>query len=517
MDASLRTLRARCAAIDAANVYPVPDADTGTNLVMTFEAIDRALEHTGDEGVAHAVRSGALMGARGNAGVIVAQIVRALAGALDRGPAGPGEMAHAFRQARDSAYEAVLEPVEGTILSVMSAAADAVQHRHDDVASLFETAARAAAEALRRTPEQMPLLARSGVVDAGGMGLVAILEAFAASVAGRSPDETPLPAPPRPACEASSRFEWEVQYLLDAPAETIPPLRELLGTIGDSVAVIGGERSWRVHVHTDDAERSVSFGRAVGEASSVETVSLRAQVAAAAVDRPQPAQERGSHLIPLARAPGAAALLAVADGAGAKRLFEELGATVVEGGRGAIPPADAIEAAIEALGADEVIVLPNDDDVFSRAWDVAERSKRSVTVLRAHDIGAGLAAAAAYGDARPAAESLADMREVLGRVRTGQVVVAPAAMETLIGPVRPGQSVAFVEGAMVAIEDDPVAAAAAVAKELGGGVVTVVCGEGVTQDERARLRTGLVQTLPSATLEIHDGGQRFHRYLFSAE
>ncbi|HZW53877.1 MAG TPA: DAK2 domain-containing protein, partial [Candidatus Elarobacter sp.] len=179
--ASLDDLRAARASIDAANVFPVADSDTGTNLVMTMEAVVAALDRSSSEppAVARAVRSGSLVGARGNSGVILAQIMRAFADAVEAGPADVDQVARAFKRATELAYDAVLEPAEGTILSVVSAAADAAQGSHNDVAEQLVAAAGAAADALERTPEQMPALAAAGVVDAGGMGLVVVLEALA--------------------------------------------------------------------------------------------------------------------------------------------------------------------------------------------------------------------------------------------------------------------------------------------------------------------------------------------------
>src|SRR5438105_3379541 len=285
---SLEDLRASRKAIDAANVYPVADSDTGTNLVMTLEAVAAALDRSADTpaAIARAVRSGSLVGARGNSGVIMAQIFRAWADAVETGPADVEQVARAFKRATELAYEAVLEPAEGTILTVASAAAEAAQGSHEDVAQQFAAAARAAAAALAHTPEQMPVLAAAGVVDAGGMGLVVVLEAFAralgADIGRPAPAAVPGDGTPPPVRdEASSTFKYEVQYLLESDAATLDPLRKLLGTIGDSVAVIGGDGLWRVHVHTDDRERAVSLGAAFGEPSDIEVVDFAEQIRAA--------------------------------------------------------------------------------------------------------------------------------------------------------------------------------------------------------------------------------------------
>ncbi|HEV2685222.1 MAG TPA: DAK2 domain-containing protein, partial [Actinomycetota bacterium] len=350
MVSSLDDLRAARASIDAANVYPVADSDTGTNLVMTMETVVAAIDRSSHDppGIAGAVRSGSLVGARGNSGVILAQILRAFADAIEGGGIDVDQVARAFKRATELAYDAVLEPAEGTMLSVVSAAADAAQGSHEDVAGQLAAAARAASAALARTPEQMPRLAEAGVVDAGGMGLVVVLEALARALGAdvgpvkRPPDDdTPLPVRD----EASSTFTYEVQYLLRSDAANLDPLRKLLGTIGDSVALIGGAGLWRVHVHTDDRDGAVSLGEAFGEPSDVEIVDFAEQIRATNARAQQieslarEAQQvnvseqpsRGVRGIPLARSERAAALVAVVSGAGVERLFQELGAFTIDG------------------------------------------------------------------------------------------------------------------------------------------------------------------------------------------
>jgi len=530
---SLEDIRASRAAIDAANVYPVADSDTGTNLVMTLEAVTAALEKSADSpaAVARAVRSGSLVGARGNSGVIMAQIFRAWADAIEGGPADVEQVARAFKRAVELAYDAVLEPAEGTILTVATAAAEAAQGPHEDVAEQFVAAARAAAEALARTPEQMPVLAAAGVVDAGGMGLVIVLEAFARALGGDvgHPARAAAPAdatPPPVRDEASATYTYEVQYLLRSDATTLDPLRKLLGTIGDSVAVIGGEGLWRVHVHTDDRERAVSLGEAFGEPSQVEVADFAEQIHATnerALQETNIAPEqpsRGVRGIPLARSEHAATLVSVISGAGVARLFQELGAITVEGAiRGTVGD-DALRAAIDSAPTADVIVLPNNEDVYERLFAMKESFQRHVIVLRSGDLGEGLAAAVAYGDARDTDAAVRDMEGALRRVRTGMVLVASEAFETVAGPVEAGQAVGIAEGAIVEIGDSAVTVGVKVATTLLEGMrdlLTVLCAADVSPEERERLAIALKAELPRTTIEIHDGGQPVHRYIMAAE
>jgi DAK2 domain fusion protein YloV len=518
------------ASIDAANVYPVADSDTGTNLVMTFEAVARALEKTGDDPVAvsHAVRSGALTGARGNSGVIMAQVLHGWADAVEGGGADVEQVARAFKRATELAYEAVLAPAEGTILTVATAASGAAQGAHETVTDQFVSASKAAAEALSHTPEQLPLLAQAGVVDAGGMGLVVVLEAFARALGGDVGHPAPeqmgdeAPAPIRDTM--SSRYAYEVQYLLRAPAGIAEPLRKLLAEIGDSVAVIGGEGLWRAHVHTNDKDRAVSLGGAFGEVSDVEVQSFAEQIEArnkeSEARQEAAAGSAGVRGIPLAHGDRPAALVAVVSGAGVERLFHELGAATVDGAaRGSVTD-DALLQMIEQADMDDVILLPNNTDVFWRALELKGRTKRRLRIVNTSDIGEGLAAAVAYGDARDVDAAVRDMERAVERVRTGMVVIAPQPGESPAGPIQAGQAVGIADGSIVDVDDDPVKVAAGVAGALLGEereLLTILCADDVAPDERARLQHALDATTEGITIEIHDGGQPIHRYVLAAE
>ena len=528
--ASLADLRTARAAIDAANVYPVADSDTGTNLVMTMEAVTSALDKSGMEAaaIARAVRSGSLLGARGNSGVILAQILRAFADAVETGPADADQVARAFKRGSELAYDAVLEPAEGTILTVASKAADAAQGPHEDVAEQLAAAARAAAEALTHTPEQLKALADAGVVDAGGMGLVVVLAALARAL-GANVDEIHIGGDgggetlPPVRDEASATYKYEVQYLLDSGASNLDPLRKLLGTIGDSVAVIGGEGMWRVHVHTDDRDRAVSLGEAFGTPSSVEVVDFSEQIRATnarATRSPVEQPERGARGIPLARSENAAALVAVVSGAGIARLFNELGAYTVEGAIHGTVPDEQLRAAIEEAPGEDVFVLPNNDDVYGRVLETKESLSKNVIVLRTGDVGQGLAAAVAYGDARDTDAARRDMQAAIERVRTGLVLIAAADTETPKGALQRGQAVGLAEGAVVEQGDDPVSVAAAVGKALVGDdheVLTVLAGADAPPPEREAVREALSHQVSGVSVELHDGGQPVHRYVLAAE
>ncbi len=514
-------------AIDAVNVFPVPDADTGTNMLMTFEAVARAAEDADgtDAAIAHAIADAALHGARGNSGVIVAEVLRAWAAAVAGGPADAKGVAAAFEKATADAYEAILQPAEGTILSVLKAAAGAAADAHHAVDRQFAAATRAAQEALRRTPEQMPLLAENGVVDAGGMGLVVVLEAIAGALGSPvEPFVLPEVTAESPAIVCARdvgdpTMRWEVQYVLEVADDRMPALQRLLGTIGDSVVVIGGEGRWRVHVHTDEPDRAVKLGEALGPVSDHEVVDFREQIAQRREEARAVGHEHvGVRGIPVAHRADRAGVVAVASGDGAARLFDELGAVVVRADDPAALGEAEIAAAVDGVEAPTVVLLPNHEDVFARAQRLLGSRDGRLTVLRTADQAQGLAVAVAYSDARAAEDSVRDMRGALDRVASGQVIVAPADAETPAGRVRAGQAIGFAEGDVVDTGDDPVAVALAVARRLLEAereVLTILAGRDVTPEERDRLAERMAAV--PAEVEVHDAGQLAHRYLLAAE
>jgi dihydroxyacetone kinase-like predicted kinase len=260
-------LRTHAEALDRLNVFPVPDSDTGTNLLRTMDAVVQALPPEGADlaTTCRAVADGALMGARGNSGVILSQVLRGLTGALAEG----ADVTSGLQAAASGARRAVQDPVEGTVLTVADAAAQA---RGPSVVEVLEAAREAAAEALARTPEQLPVLAEAGVVDAGGAGYVLLLDAALAVVDGR-----PIPAPPG-TCWVAATYtgpRYEVTYLLDAAAPDVDALRARLGELGDSVAVGGADGRWTCHVHTDDPDAAVAAGHEAGTPTRVEVVDLQ--------------------------------------------------------------------------------------------------------------------------------------------------------------------------------------------------------------------------------------------------
>ena len=525
-------LEERRGEVNDLNVFPVADGDTGDNMALTMRAVlaelDRIEAEAGEEAdrneVVHAVARAALMGARGNSGVILSQIVR---GAAEELATRPGELIDpvlvtaAFARAADAAYESVRDPAEGTMLTVVRAMAHAAakhlarlsderrrlepgrgEERQDEVlAEVLEVVTTAGQEAVSRTPGQLDVLAEAGVVDAGAHGLVLIL---AGVVAGLRGEEAPsLDIRERPPARFSapqhtdSRYRYCVNFVVlgeDLGAsEFEAPLRE----IGDSVLVVGRGRTLRVHVHTDDppAARALFEGR--GTVGQVDEADMRAQIAAR--------RERGA-------AVPRCGVLAVASGAGLRRLFEELGASVVDGGPTMNPSTDELLAGIHSVDCESVLVLPNSPNVVLAAERAAELSDRDARVIACTSQQAGLAALVEHDPGMPVEENVARLTEALAEVRVG--AVAPAARDDAGGGFGRGDAVGFSAGEIVAWGGAGSTLTATIrALSDGAELVTVIEGDGAPiplADVAALAPDGVAA-------EAHRGGQPHYWWLLAAQ
>jgi uncharacterized protein len=509
--------------IDALNVYPVPDGDTGTNLYLTLESATEAAERAHGEDstaapgpVLAALARGALLGARGNSGVILAQMFRAVADVLGDtadAAAEPEVFAAALTEAADAGYAAVANPVEGTMLSVARAAAQAATTRARLGASLADVAlatARAAHEALDRTPEQLEILRRAGVVDAGGRGLTVVLDAFDMVLTGRRPLAYPRTvtghAVPSVTVEASTQASpaYEVMYLLDAVQSAIPALRAALEPLGDSLIVVGGEPLWNVHVHVDDAGAAIEAGLAAGRPHRIRITYL------------EDAHGR------LESTGGVRAVVAVVAGDGLVSLFESAGVTVVPTSRGRPSTAEVL-AAIRRGGAAEVVVLPNARDGIAVAEAAAAEARADgvrVAVIPTRAQVQGIAAAAVHEPARTFDADVVAMTTAAGHTRHGAVTVAVREAVTSAGVCQPGDVLGVVEGDFVVIGDDLRTVAVEVVERMlaaGGELVTVVTGE----DSDASLADELTDTVrrhhPGVDTVIYLGGQPRYPLLIGVE
>jgi uncharacterized protein len=511
--AAVEQSRAR---IDDLNVYPVPDGDTGTNLALTARAVLDALEASDAsdrETLAREATRAALMGARGNSGVILSQMVRGAAEALAVETAVDGRaVARALRGASDAAYRAVRQPVEGTMLTAIRVLAEAAEAEPSmPVGELLELLVARGEEAVTRTEQQLDVLREAHVVDAGAAGLVELLRGISSAVGGQ-----PLPeAPPveQATVEAThqelSRFRYCTTFVIEG--DLAPDAIEAdIERLGDSLLVVGDEHALKVHVHTDDPGAALAIGTRAGAIENVEIADMHRQTEArerrllAAVPDPEPA---------------ATDVVAVVIGTGNRRLFESLGAgQIVEGGQTMNPAAAELLSAIEKTSAPEAIVLPNNGNVVLAAEQAASLAAKPVTVVPTTSIQAGLAAMVAFNALGSGAENEAAMGEAAARVATGAVTTSSRDVRLNGRVVGAGEYVGLVADELITGGGDFEPVAEAVLERLLAEpreVVTLLTG--ADEPDVTAIVAALERANPDLEIEVHEGGQPHYPLLVAAE
>jgi uncharacterized protein len=514
--ATLESARRR---IDDLNVFPVPDGDTGTNMARTAQALAAALGGLGPSDsttqAATATRA-ALMGARGNSGIILSQVVRGAALELARSTAFDGSaVADALSAARDAAYAAVTVPVEGTMLTVIRAMARGAEAARAADAERALAAALAEGEiALARTPELLPRLREAGVVDAGGAGLVELLRGLLAGIRGEpapSPlaDSEPGSAVALDAMHAdASRYRYCTSFLVEGEAVDRGALTDALATFGDSVLVVGAPPAFKAHVHTDDPGGALRVGTAAGVIGGVEVSDMHAQTAERLL---RLAPERACDVVFISR------------GAGNRALAESLGARAIvdRGAAGEDPSTAEILAAIDGARAASVIVLPNDASALLAAESAAAHATRTARVLPSRSLAEGVCALVAYLPEADIEPNAAAMALALAGVRSGEVSRAVRAASIDGVEIGPGDYLALAGGRAIAAFSEPEAALRAVAESLlgsGGDVLTVLLGEGEPAGgSLAATAAALASTHPGLEVAVHEGGQAHPMALLSVE
>jgi uncharacterized protein len=526
-------LRSHQDELNRLNVYPVPDGDTGTNMALTLESVVGELDSAaGMAEICRAVSHGSLMGARGNSGVILSQILRGLAETFsDQDEAAGADLVAGLRRATDAAYQAVLRPVEGTILTVVRAATEAVEVAHaageESLAVLLERAAEAAREAVEQTPELLPVLKDAGVVDAGGQGFALMIDAFLAVVDGRPLPEPEVVATP-PAVEAhlhgddASSLRYEVMYLLEAEDSTIAAFKDTWASLGDSIVVVGGDGMWNCHVHTNDVGAAIEAGIDAGRPRSIRVTDLVDQVDEEQWVREQTASTAGSEgTSAIAADRCTTAVVAVGVGEGVRRLLNSLGVhAVVAGGQSMNPSTAQILEAIERCPSDSVIVLPNNKNIVPVAEQVHELTTRQVEVVPTQAVVEALAALVAYDPQASVDANAAAMAEAVQRVRTGEVTQAVRDGVGDAGPIAAGDWIAISRDGVWVVEKTPADAAIRLVDRLvddGSELVTVLVGADAVASETARLEEHVALAYPQLEVEVHEGNQPLYSYLVGVE
>ncbi len=541
-------LRSHQEVINRLNVFPVPDGDTGTNMALTLESVMAELSDLDQPDMAatcKAIAHGSLMGARGNSGVILSQLLRGIVDVLTETGSvpGPGELARALTLADKLARQAVMRPVEGTILTVAEAAAQGARDAADAGKSLIdvvEASRSAAADALARTPELLPVLAQAGVVDAGGAGYLLLLDALLTVVDGRPLPEPPdLPEEPAgwasgpsgmdQAVEAShgdagsdiAGLRYEVMYLLEAPDDTIPVFKEVWAGLGDSIVVVGGDGLWNCHIHTDDIGGAVEASLDVGRPRNIRITDLLEQV-----EEERWVREGGGTAgsgpaeIPPGHAP-TTGVVAVATGVGIGRIFRSLGVhQVIAGGQSMNPSTAEILAAVELLRADEVIILPNNKNIRPVAERVNDLTSKVIRVVPTNTIAEGFAALLAYDPEAHVDVNARAMETSARNVVAGEITQAVRDSDSAVGPIAVGDWLGLSRQGIEAVAGSVSTVAWALLDRLvtdDHELVTLIEGEGSGAADTRRITEWLGEHRPNVDIEVHHGGQPLYPYLFSIE
>ncbi len=525
--------------VNGLNVFPVPDGDTGTNMLLTLRHMLSAAEpgHASAGEAAAVMAKGALMGARGNSGVILSQFFRGFASQLEgHSNFGAGELAASFEAAREHSYKAVGEPVEGTMLTVISwAARAATQSAGTDGAllSLMDRVCDASREAVELTPSLLPILREAGVVDSGGLGLYLILEGARASLCNEEVDakEVDLPTQASAADQAGSSPGTVTEHFLDSVAdeaygyctqfivtgEKLDPdgLRLMMTSLASSTVVVGDESMVKVHVHVSDPGRVLEIGASLGSVSQIKIDDIDAQHERYAVDR-------RSESLPATSADTAeVGVVSVAWGLGIEKIFVELGAVgIISGGDTMNPSVAQIVAAAESAGASAVILLPNNANIVPAAVQASSLCSKPVTVVPTTTIPQGIAAILAFGLEMSLEENQEAMRNMLPSVRSGEV--SRAVRDARIGgtAVRAGQAIGLLERELVAAGDDSTAVLLDLlryAEVLEGALVTLYWGGDLAEAAVDEALRSVESNFPGVEIEVVYGGQPYYDYIVSIE
>ncbi len=530
-------LRSHQEFINRLNVFPVPDGDTGTNMMLTLEAVVDELgaldAHATMADVCGAVAHGSLMGARGNSGVILSQLLR---GASSRfasaATVGAVDVAGALVEAAALARKAVVKPVEGTILTVAHAAGEGAEEAcatEKGLCSTLEAAREAAQRALDATPSMLPALAQAGVVDAGGAGYLLMLDAFLSVLDGRALPEPPPSTSTSASADAAGAFavqaahgdasglRYEVMYFLYAPDDTIADFKEVWAGIGDSIVVVGGDGVWNCHIHTDDIGAAVEAALDCGRPSKIRVTDLSEQIEEERWVRDHTLGVEGDER---RGEPPTTDVVAVVTGNGIGRIFRSLGVHhMVAGGQSMNPSTAEILAVVEGLESAQVVILPNNKNIRPVAEGVDELSTKSVRVVPTESIVEGFAALLAYDPASDAEPNVLAMTSSASRVIPGEVTRAVRDAMTDAGPAREGDWIGLTRDAVVSIADSPAGAACGLLAQLvpDRELVTVIEGEDASAPETRRITMWLNDNCPDVAVEVHHGGQPLYPYLFGVE
>ncbi len=532
-------LQSNLETINELNVYPVPDGDTGTNMLLTVESVIEALNKTITdsqensftmEQLCKTIAHSSLMGARGNSGVILSQILRAMYESFrPLSEIGPPQMAQALTEASKAAYSAVMKPVEGTILTVARRAGeDAFKAAQQglSLSEILQKARDAGYKALLEGPKLMPVLAQAGVVDAGGSGFMLLLDSFLAISEGRKLQTIPQleQASPKPVkvSSAEASFDsvqtsnrYEVMYLLEADDQRIEDFKKTWAKLGDSIVVVGGDGIWNCHIHSDEIGPCIEAGLQVGRPKDIRVTDLQDQVEQRQFELKSFESENLEIL------ENKTAVVVVAFGTGLEEIFTSMGAnTIIKGGQSHNPSTEELLMAIESAPGEEVIILPNNPNIISVAKLAAQICSKSAIVMPTTDPMQGFSCLMEYDPSQSSQKNAESMQQSLSRIRTGYVVQAVRDSQSPKGNIKKGSWMAMVKNTIEVIEpslEKCCTSLLTLLLDTDSELITIITGQGSLEKSTQQILKWVGENFPDVAIEVHQGDQPLFPYLVGVE
>jgi len=528
-------LTLHCESLNALNVYPVPDGDTGTNMSFTLRSVVKEIEESDNNSTAlwNAIRHGSLMGARGNSGVILSQILRGLADSLEPEEVINREaLTRAFSHASTAAYASVLKPVEGTILTVAREISEKAEKISDSNLSLSDFLSELVAEgerSLNSTPDLLAVLRDAGVVDAGGAGYLLLIQSFLFVI-----DETPIEPPMQAIARIEnikkssggnksdindvSELRYEVMFFLNSDNEKIEEFKSDWSQIGDSIVIVGGDGLWNCHIHSNDIGASIEAGIKAGRPYEIRVTDL--------LDELEHIEDHieiggGTEITLPNLETEKTAVIAVVAGVGIRKIFASMGVhAIVRGGQSMNPSVRDLLDAVEQVNAEEIIILPNNKNIIPVSKQVNEQVDKNVHVVPTESIPEGFSSLLAFDPKENAETNAKMMGSMATMVVTGEVTKAVRDSETDAGPVKEGEWIGLARSGVLASTESLVETTQKLLQKLineDHEILTLIAGEGSSQETTSLIEKWVTANFSQVEVEIHQGDQPLYPYYLGIE
>lgn len=530
VEAGLSWLKTNQQLVNALNVFPVPDGDTGTNMVLTLQAAFNEIAQSSEKNIGKMAKDfaqGALMGARGNSGVILSQLCRGFARAMDNFETMDADIfVNALAESRNTAYKGVVRPVEGTILTVakdMSLAAVEARTKTDDLAIMLEQVVEAGEKSVENTPELLPILKSAGVVDSGGKGLFVIIEGMLRYIKGEPLDVAlttvqPISALALENAEHEIEEGQEVEVVIDFEPKGMLDIQRMyaeLSDIGTSIQLGEGDGMYRMHIHTtvENQYRPIDYIGTLGTWSKIAMENLLIQLESSKSKKPE--------LVLADVEPGQIAVVAVSPGKGISQIFASLGvAAIVEGGQTMNPSTEEILASFENLSTDKIVILPNNKNIVLAAKTSIPLSKKNVVVIPSTSIPQGLSAILRLDPDAELSEIEKEMNAALTEVKTGEVTIATRSVALNGVDVKEGQVIGLLNGKLVVSGDELGKTCLDLLEKAStkdNERITFFYGKDITRPDVDKIVDQVREAYPDHEIEVHDGGQPHYQFILSIE